>query len=399
LGELQAQAAIPQLVAALSDSNRRVRWQAAEALGKLKAVAAAPTLLTTLGDADQTVRQKAAGALSKLEAPDLVSQLAAALSAPSNWQRAGTAAALGELAAIEAEPQLLAALADSDSWVRTNAARSLGKIAAVSAVPQLINLLGDPESRVRSAAARSLGRIHATEAAQPLLAALADGVKEVRSSAAWALACLEFADAAPLIQAAFMRGGIARPEAAYALGRLRVQSAASVLASVSGTDQADDAFEYARALIHLDPGLALPALARYTRQFRRESRFERLRGYAQQRLGDKDAAHASFAQALDAEESCNNLLALAHLHLEQCNLAAAHGYCERAGGVAPRSALAQASRAVRLWCAGDSAAAFQALDAARNRSRTLIHPRDLAYDEFWGPRAVAALEALLAGEG
>jgi len=59
-------AAVPQLVHALSDQSTQVRWEAAKTLTDLRSPAAAPALAATLRDDDGGVRWLAADALAAL---------------------------------------------------------------------------------------------------------------------------------------------------------------------------------------------------------------------------------------------------------------------------------------------------------------------------------------------
>jgi hypothetical protein len=53
-------------------------------------------------------------------------------------------------------------------------------------------------------------------------------------------------------------------------------------------------------------------------------------------------------------------------------------------------------RGLVLYELGQQAAGLEKLRQARRRDRSITRIKDLQYKHFWGPRAVAALEAMLA---
>lgn len=68
-------AAVPQLVGALSDESTQVRWEAAKTLTEVRSPAAAPALATALRDEDGGVRWLAADALAALGRGGLMATL------------------------------------------------------------------------------------------------------------------------------------------------------------------------------------------------------------------------------------------------------------------------------------------------------------------------------------
>ena len=59
-------------------------------------------------------------------------------------------------------------------------------------------------------------------------------------------------------------------------------------------------------------------------------------------------------------------------------------------------AICQLSRAVLLWQTGNMPDALSALRKAQQIDRRIARIEDLRYEYFWGPKAVAALQAMLA---
>ncbi|MEZ2278868.1 MAG: HEAT repeat domain-containing protein [Microcoleus sp.] len=197
----EAQAAVPEIIRLLKDSDAGVRGSAASVLGNIGAEAktAVPQLVPLLKDSDENVRSSTASALgnigaeAKAEAKTAVPQLVPLLKDSDENVRSSTASALGNIGAEAkaAVSPLIVLLKDSDAGVRSSAAEALGQIGAESktAVPQLVLLLKDSDAGVRSSAAFALGQISAEckTAVPQLVLLLKDSDTKVRSSAAFAL--------------------------------------------------------------------------------------------------------------------------------------------------------------------------------------------------------------------
>ena len=98
-----------------------------------------------------------------------------------------------------------------------------------------------------------------------------------------------------------------------------------------------------------------------------------------------------------------------YFYIEQGELDTAHEYVERASSQKGREvylpgepqvseAHCTLSRAIILWEMGQAQDALARLAAARREDPFVVRTDDLAYDHFWGPRALAAVEAMLARE-
>jgi HEAT repeat protein len=197
----EAQAAVPEIIRLLKDSDAGVRGSTASVLGNIGAEAktAVPQLVPLLKDSDENVRSSTASALgnigaeAKAEAKTAVPQLVPLLKDSDENVRSSTASALGNIGAEAktAVPQLVPLLKDSDENVRSSTASALGNIGAEAkaAVSPLIVLLKDSDAGVRSSAAFALGQIGAESktAVPQLVLLLKDSDTKVRSSAAFAL--------------------------------------------------------------------------------------------------------------------------------------------------------------------------------------------------------------------
>ena len=232
---------------------------------------------------------------------------------------------------------------------------------------------------------------------RPLIAALSDQADDVRRSAIGSLGRLGDASAVPpLIAALSDESEPGRGGAAGALGRLRAIDAVPALMATSTAASEREVIPYAVALTHLDPSSVLPVLERYARQFRQASWVERARGQALWRLGELDKALHALEEALDKEGDSGNLLSLGHFHIEQGDLSSARECIHGALEAEPRDPLCLQSHAILLWEMGHSAQALEELARARKGYRQVTSARDLEYAHSWRPKALAALEAMLA---
>ena len=152
INELQSKGDIQSLTAALNDSNKDTRSQAAKALGILMAGKGQRE--------DPNLSLAYYGSIKK----NADSTLDLSLNA------------------------LIRALNDIDQDVRIEAIKALGKIGDRRSVDPLVQELKDSNSRIRASSAEALGNIGLkSKAAIPLLAALKDSATEVKSNAEKAL--------------------------------------------------------------------------------------------------------------------------------------------------------------------------------------------------------------------
>ena len=188
LGDIGSRAAVPDLMALLSDNDRDVRAAASRSLGRLGAVEAIQPLVTAAVDGsvrldvvnlalldigpaavghlvrmldhgDPSTRASAMMLIGFLgSAPD-VDPILDHLSDAAASVRSATATALGRLGASEARDALVVALDDRIPAVRTSAARALGQIGGRRAVDALVPIARDDEFEPARAAAEALSRI------------------------------------------------------------------------------------------------------------------------------------------------------------------------------------------------------------------------------------------------
>ena len=214
--------AIPDLIAALGDADRKVRLHATQALDRLKAPQAVPALANLAAHGDPELAAAAVEALGRI-VPDLkggerleaLAQVTAALESGSKEVRTAGLRALARLGDPAFEDVFIDALASKDPEVQQLGAEGAGAIKSNKAVAPLIvvarddaldeaaraaaldalgrigyepaavavhSLLGSPSFPVRAAAARALRDIHSKDSIAALIAALRD--EEINRGAA-----------------------------------------------------------------------------------------------------------------------------------------------------------------------------------------------------------------------
>jgi len=187
LGYFNDRAAVTTLIDALrNDKSALVRLNAAKSLGRLQDPWAVDDLIAALGDDNKLVRWEVTKALSAIGEPAIRS-LIARIYDPDAQLRMNVAETLGMIRSSRAVHPLVTLLDDEHPFVRCNAAWSLGEIGDVEAVQPLIELLKDEEPLVRTFAIDALQKLKSTDAIGPLIGALRDENQEVRSMAAVAL--------------------------------------------------------------------------------------------------------------------------------------------------------------------------------------------------------------------
>ncbi len=184
--------AVPALIKGLADAEEvNTRLASAWALGRIgpAAVKAMPALVKSVGETDRRVRWLAAQSLEILGKESLA-PLVAGLGDGNPRTRFGCAVVLGRMgkAAEKALPEIIKLVGDPDGHARLGAVLALGELGGGSAEARaaLGKALGDADWPVRWAAARSLGRIG--PAAGDVLAALRKATKDTRREVAEAAA-------------------------------------------------------------------------------------------------------------------------------------------------------------------------------------------------------------------
>ena len=187
LDQIGGNAAMPALIEALRDEDRRVRRSAVRALGRIGNLAAVPALIEAFGD--RTTRNLAISALGLIGQPAVPPLIKALRKDKSITRRATTALALGRIGDPTVVPVLIEALKDKYVPVRANAVKALGAIGGTPAISALIEALSDKSAPVRATAAKALGIIGDSAAVPALIKALTDET-QVRAHAARALGAI-----------------------------------------------------------------------------------------------------------------------------------------------------------------------------------------------------------------
>jgi HEAT repeat protein len=190
----RAAAAVPALIAGLSDRDPKIRKQTADVLHNIGPAArqAVPALLSALNDPDSGVRTAAAWALQKAKPDPKVAMPALVANLHAGPDRRSPVvvyalAALGE----PAVPVLIELLRNDDKTISRMAAYSLSHVGAGArpVLPALIEALRLPERENREHIASALAGC-GPEAVEPLIRALRDRDPKVRGGAARALEML-----------------------------------------------------------------------------------------------------------------------------------------------------------------------------------------------------------------
>ncbi len=183
--------AVPALIAALKDTDVKVRRAAASSLGNLEDPRSVPALIEALRDTDSEVRACAADALGNMEDPRAIPGLTAAIKDSSPEVRRRAISAISNMeGGNKPVDAFIAALSDSNAEVREAAVEAISEVQDKRAVRPLIKLLSDPSADVRHQTAHALGNLEDPAAAEPLAAALRDSDADVRSAAAQSLSQL-----------------------------------------------------------------------------------------------------------------------------------------------------------------------------------------------------------------
>ena len=193
LGKIAEPQAVTALVAALSDTDVRVRQHASWALGQIGEAAREPAGMALVGllrDPSADVVMAAAQALGQVgTTPQVLASLLDAVHSGPPARRHAAVKALGWLESPAALPALLRALQDEDRQVRQAAVSALGELADPHSLPALVSRLrDDPDTGVRSEAAFRLGKFGNDQVIAALEAAAQhDAAPIVRRWASWAL--------------------------------------------------------------------------------------------------------------------------------------------------------------------------------------------------------------------
>ena len=254
--------AVPALIAALKDTDVKVRRAAASSLGNLEDPRSVPALIEALRDTDSEVRACAADALGNMEDPRAIPGLTAAIKDSSPEVRRRAISAISNMeGGNKPVDAFIAALSDSNAEVREAAVEAISEVQDKRAVRPLIKLLSDPSADVRHQTAHALGNLEDPAAAEPLAAALRDSDADVRSAAAQSLSQLGLTTApAALIEATKDKNPDVRQNAIQALGQIRDPKSVPTLRVALNDSNADVRDAAIDALSEVRDSSALEAL-------------------------------------------------------------------------------------------------------------------------------------------
>lgn len=346
----------------LKHKKSRVRYSALYAVARLGKELAVQHLQAALTDEASLVRQAAVWGLNGI--PDLttVEDIIVGLGDGVGYVRQNNVGALENFGPSNTQSTLIAMLNDNDPAVRrqTASALRLGNSKAVSSLIQ--TFLRDPDVKVCQAAAWALGKLGDNKTCAPYL------VRHLEGETAKALARMGFTGIVP-----------------------------HIVVVATGVADNDEATSYAFSLIHLDAEVALNVLDQYERLYRTSSWVPRLRGFALAKLGKTEAALENFHAALKIEpDSILHQRNLAMFHIEQGNLTKAADYISNAVILPFPGAYPLLAHAVILWQQGEQDLALEQLAKAQRQDRYVTDIEDLRFNEFWGPKALATVEEMLA---
>ncbi len=255
-------AIIPALIAALSDSKREVREQAAEALGWIgpPAQEATPALIAALQDAEDQVAIKASQALAFIGDERAAPALLAAFQSDRVLVAAEAGRTLWRLGP-KAESIVPALLSVAQGAVEKAApARELLASFGPRLVPVLAKALHAGETAKREAAADVLGRLGppARPAVPALIEALRDKSAAVALTAAMALAQVDATRGGAAVQ--LLADSLDMPGAALALANIGPEARAAVPALIAALKLSKDTPD--QELIRFYARLALARIGR-----------------------------------------------------------------------------------------------------------------------------------------
>jgi HEAT repeat protein len=232
LGDLADAAAIPDLLAALSDRIPEIRVQCAHALASIgDPLTVTPILDRLAGERERWVAERLADALRRFDAAAVLDtsirleQLDMRGEVPS-WSILA-ARVLGAIGDIRAERSLLHCLVAQNHRLREAAAAGLGRAGTPDAVAALLDTAYDPHPSVRRAAVEALGRHLDPAALETLEDLLHDPVGAVRIAAASSLTKIP-GGTDTLVEAVRMGDVAARDAAADALMEAGIYRQATV---------------------------------------------------------------------------------------------------------------------------------------------------------------------------
>jgi len=179
LRELATPAVVPDLVAALGDSDWKVYYAAKDALAHLGS-AAVPALVQALRSNNARIAYTAEQALTAVGQP-AVPSLIAGLSSGDPQALKWVPIALGDIGYDAVRPAAQVLKSHTSPTTRAAAARALGGTGYADAVQPLVAAAKDPAPQVRIAVASALVQLGDARATPTLIALLQDNDRQVRA--------------------------------------------------------------------------------------------------------------------------------------------------------------------------------------------------------------------------
>ncbi len=222
------------LSASTSDSDRQtccaMSWQRERQILSRKQIGCQPFLILTLKDRSirtWTVQARIIDALSKIRTPQAVAVVVQSLkdTGLSQYVRGFAATAVADLKPEGAVEVLAGTLEDKSQIVRWKSAQALGRLGDKQGASALIRLVKDEDQYVRGAAVKSLQQIKAENAEIALVEALNDDSWLVRLNSRQALAETDERAFEPLIKALKSTNSRIQWQAAWVLGRTKMEEA------------------------------------------------------------------------------------------------------------------------------------------------------------------------------
>ena len=265
LTDLKATAAVEPLMELVQqDKETSVRRVAVTALVAIGDARALPSLVAALGDSDSSVRNTARNAMKsfkELAIPELLK----GLKHEKKEVRSGAAGVLGEMKAVAGVEALMEVVqTDKEGEVRGAAVRALGSIGDVRALPVLVEALGDSDYNTSRFYAPDAVKSFKEAAIPELLKGLKHEKKEVRSGAAVVLGTMKAVGAVEALMEVVQtdKEGEVRGAAVRALGTIGDVRALPVLVEALGDSDYNTSRFYAPDAVKSFKETAVPELAK-----------------------------------------------------------------------------------------------------------------------------------------
>lgn len=155
------------VIGALDDDDAKVRRWAARAEREIRDMAAIPALIAHLTDEDRQMRRYSRESLASLGEGAVEALVQSLENSSSTWQSQMLGKALGAMGEAAVKP-VLSLLDDSNPLVRSAAGWALGECGSPEALPGLVRLARADDGHVAAAAMWGLGGFFTDEAAEAL---------------------------------------------------------------------------------------------------------------------------------------------------------------------------------------------------------------------------------------